>query len=255
MKGQTLQSGVRREIDTDWLEKHRKAALEDLSATPKMGFMEVWHCCTDAPLSKDQRELRDAARQAVMRVPYWPIGIVPRELPPMPPNDGIFVTLSGYQSPGDGTSGTTFAYWTLNRSGDFYTLTSLREDDVSVAGECISPVGRIQRAAEAILHCARLYKALGVGPSAQVALAVRYGGLKGRRVTMPSSGENRHKDEVSVPAITFRLDALDADLVELVKGLCEPLFVVFDFATVPDAYYRRIVADFAEGPVWQKLGE
>jgi cellulose biosynthesis protein BcsQ len=253
MKGQALQRGVRRQIDANWIEKHRKAALEDLSATGKMGFMEVWHCCTDAPLSKDQRELLTAARQAVVREPYWLIGIVPSRFPPMPTNEGIFVTLSGNQSPGDGTSDTTFAYWTLNRSGDFYTLTSLREDDLSVAGERISPVATIQRAAEAILHCASLYKALGVDPSAQVALAVRYGGLKSRHLTMPSAGENRHEDEVSVPAITFRLDALDSDLVELVKRLCEPLFVVFDFAGVPDASYRRIIADF-EGPMYTKLG-
>jgi MinD-like ATPase involved in chromosome partitioning or flagellar assembly len=258
MKGQTLQRGVRRQIDAGWLEKHRKAALEGLAACGKKGFTEVRHCCLDSPISEELPDLKSAATQAVVRGLDWPIGLV-LDSPPFSPratSEGIYSVLTVDHHPGTNIPGTTFDYWALNRSGDFYTLVSLHEDDVFPArsGEGISPAARIKRAAEAILHCANLYRALGVDPGAQVALAVRYGGLKGRHVTMPSSGENLHEDEVSVPAITFRLDALDADLVELVKKLCEPLFVIFDFATVLDAYYRRIVDGF-EGPPWTKQGE
>jgi len=35
--------------------------------------------------------------------------------------------------------------------------------------------------------------------------------------------------------------------VDTVKKLCEPLFVLFDFATFPDEIYRQIVTGFLNG--------
>jgi hypothetical protein len=49
--------------------------------------------------------------------------------------------------------------------------------------------------------------------------------------------------------VTFRLGALEAELVELVKKHCEPLFIVFDFASFPDDVYHQIVTDFVNGKV------
>jgi hypothetical protein len=50
-------------------------------------------------------------------------------------------------------------------------------------------------------------------------------------------------DEVTVPAIVSRLGLIEENLVELVKTLCDPLFVVFDYAEFPDTVYREIVTD------------
>jgi hypothetical protein len=61
--------------------------------------------------------------------------------------------------------------------------------------------------------------------------------------------ENRYEDEVTIPAFTFRLGAIDNDVVDLVKKLCEPLFAVFDYATFVDDVYRQIVTDFVRGKV------
>jgi hypothetical protein len=113
----------------------------------------------------------------------------------------------------------------------------------------------IARAAEALLHCANLYKALGVEPNAHIEMTVRYGGLRGRILTSAvfrrelDEHKNFHEDEVSVSPVTFRLGAIDAEIVELVKKLCEPLFVVFDYASFDDNIYREIVTDFLRGKV------
>ena len=45
-----------------------------------------------------------------------------------------------------------------------------------------------------------------------------------------------------------RLGAIESEFVELVKKLCEPLFIVFDFASFPDEAYREIV-DYFQGKI------
>jgi hypothetical protein len=85
-------------------------------------------------------------------------------------------------------------------------------------------------------------------------MGVRYGGLRGRvlrgrgAVIQPVESPSV-EDQVDIPAITYRLGAVETDIVELVKKLCEPLFVVFDFTIVSDRVYGRIVTDFVHGRV------
>jgi len=151
----------------------------------------------------------------------------------------------------------TFDYWTLNKSGDFYALVELFDDSgQDRSGQNLFFDTGILRATEALLHCAGLYKALGVEPNAHVEMTVRYGGLRGRILTDASPSRrnfpryrNLHEDEVSVPPITFALGAAEMEIVDLVKKLCEPLFVIFDFAIFGDDIYEQIVTNFVNGKV------
>jgi hypothetical protein len=244
--------------DPDWLTRHSLAAMEHLLGSGLPGFTEASHFCLDSHLEKNQRELLSAARQAQVALTGWPIGIVVDdndEFRPKPTNEGILAIVAA-QFPSSPFPRQSFDYWTLSRSGDFYTLRSLSEDklDEDRARKVIYFDVRIARAVEVLLHCANLYKALGAEPNAQVELRLRYGGLRGRQLTSSSirwigyyHGENRHDNEVPVGPIRFRLGAVGAELVSLVKKLCAPLFMIFDYTEISDEVYEQIITEFVKG--------
>lgn len=243
-----------RELDSSWLTKHRQAALKSLAATGLTGYMEVSHFCLDSFLEKSQPELFSAALQAQVRLSGWPIGIVlDDEHRPRPTNDGIIADIATkFPAP-------MFDYWALNKGGDFYTVTSLIEDepDEQPSRKVIHWDTRIIRTTEALLHCANIYKLLGVQPNAHIELRVGYGGLRGRSLTaaspsrniMFSPRKNLLENEVPATPVTFRLGAVEADIVDLVKKLCAPLFIIFDLFEVSDDNYRQIATAFLNGNI------
>jgi cellulose biosynthesis protein BcsQ len=263
LKGQLLgpPPSPRLELDEAWVDRHHFKALQGLSAAGMGGFMDVCHFSPDSLISKSQPELLLAARQAQVRGQGWSIGVAldtPKQSRPKPTNEGILANVSLGVDYFPGGAGHIFHYWTLTKTGNFYALNSLSEDEREIdrSSKRILFDIRIHRAAEAILHCANLYRALGVGPGAHVEMTVRYGGLLGRRLAASSvswadvvGGENLIDDVVILPPMTFRLGDIESGIVNLVKDLCEPLFVIFDYASVPDEIYRQIVADFIEGKV------
>jgi len=241
-----------RELDARWLGRHRPAARLGLMNSGLEGFMEIWHVCLNAFVEKSQRELLSAARQAQVHIVGWPIGVVLEdEDRPKSTNDGILAEISTKNLPGR-----TFDYWTLNRSGDFYAMMSLFEDDPDEhpSRRVIYFDTRIVRATEALLHCANLYKLLGLDPNVDIELGLRYGGLRERALTAASPfrrnfppPKNLLEDEVTVGPVTFRLGAIETEIVSLVKRLCEPLFMVFDFAEFPDDIYQQFATAFLSG--------
>jgi MinD-like ATPase involved in chromosome partitioning or flagellar assembly len=262
LEGQTLApppTASRRELDGEWLARHRRDALAGLHVSGLKGFMEICHFSPDSSISRQQPDLLLAATQSQVRGLGWSTGVVldnRAEYRPRPINDGILAIIA---TDTPFSPGRLFTYWTLTKSGDFYTLMSLSEDhrDEDRAHKNIYYDTRMVRAAEALLHCANLYKILGAEPNAHIDMAVRYGGLQGRTLTAGSptrlldleARENQREDDVSIPAITFKLGAVQAEMVDLVKKLCEPLFVIFDYATFVDAVYRQIVTDFINGKI------
>jgi MinD-like ATPase involved in chromosome partitioning or flagellar assembly len=243
-----------RELDSNWLARHRTAAAERLMGARLPGYMEVWHFCPDAFIEASQRELLSVAKQAQVRVAGWPIGVVlDDEHRPRPTNDGILADISTENVPWR-----TFDYWALNKGGDFYTMTSLFEDDPEgmPSRKVIFFDTRIVRATEALLHCANIYKLLGVEPNAHIELRVGYGGLRKRSLTAASPyrsinfpRKNLLENEVPATPVTFRLGAVETEIVDLVKKLCEPLFTLFDFAEFANEIYQQIVTDFVKGRV------
>ena len=85
-------------------------------------------------------------------------------------------------------------------------------------------------------------------------MAIRYGGLRERVLTSAKPGRLRFQarttteDEVSTQSI-FRLGDFEASLLRIVKELCEPLFVVFTFATFHDEVYEPIITNFLNGRI------
>jgi hypothetical protein len=114
---------------------------------------------------------------------------------------------------------------------------------------------QIVRTTEAVLHCINVYKAFGVEPTASVALTIRHGGLRGRQLTGASPNrlplpfrQNLHEDEVTT-TVAFRVGVNQSQITKLVKTLCEPLFIIFDFATLPDSTYEQIISSFIQGRI------
>ena len=259
LEGQTLAPpplARRRELDIQWLTKQRRAAFHRLQLTGMKGFMELYHFLPDSFLSKHQTELLSAAKQAQAHMFGWSIGVVldnREESKPRPTNDGILAMVSIDHPSGPGH---IFAYWAINKGGDFYTLISLGEDqrDVDRSRNTIWFDNRIGRAAEALVHCTNLYEALGVEPNAHIELTVRYGGLRGRTLTATDpllidfvgAVRNLYEDEVAIPPVTFKLGAAETEIVSLTKKLCEPLFVIFDYLSLSDSVYRQLVTDLGK---------
>ncbi len=240
--------------DPNWITRRSSVALEHLLASGLPGFMEISYFCSDSYIEKNQRELLSAAKQAQIRLTGWPIGIVldDNELRPRPTSEGILAIVA-HNVPSSPFPRRRFDYWTLSKGGDFYTLRSLTEDqlDEERARKILYFNIRIVRAMEALLHCASLYKSLGTDPNAQVELRIRYGGLRDRELRSYKNfrwgygGRNLQDSEVLIEPVRFRLGAIDA--VSLVKKLCAPLFMLFDYTEIPDDVYAQVILDFTSG--------
>jgi hypothetical protein len=144
-----------------------------------------------------------------------------------------------------------YDYWALTRSGDFYSLSSLLEDDND--SKSLSFNVRIARTAEALMYCERLYRNLGANGNIAVRFSVRHFGLHGRG--LKASGNRVLAEKVSseenevTTEVEFLLEDLARDLVDLTRKLCEPLFLLFDFKRFNRPIYEQIVTDFVNGRV------
>ncbi len=241
-----------RRLDDEWAARHRKIALDRLSGTSRKGFVELYHCCVNSPIDRLQDQLLLAARQAMVHTFGWPIGVVldRDDARPRPTNDGIVaeVKTAGFF----GVERKMYDYWVLTRSGDFFTLMSLYEDDLQE--NAIFFDSRIVRATEGLLHCANLYRALGADSRATIQLRITYGGLRGRQLksarVRPFFDErtNLYEEEVT-SEVVFQLNQLETEITQLVIKLCSPLFMLFDFFNPPEGLYLGLVKDFVAGKI------
>ncbi len=113
---------------------------------------------------------------------------------------------------------------------------------------------RIVRVTETLLYCARLYSRLEIDPTAVLNVAIRHGGLKDRKLTAVGARTLLREAGPSVEdeaetQIRCTLGQLETELVDLVKQLVAPVFVLFDFFELSDDIYEEIVSGFVEGRV------
>jgi cellulose biosynthesis protein BcsQ len=237
-----------RDVDDGWINKNRRVGSEGLKNAGLNGAMEIFHICLDSPINRAQSELLEIADQSAVHTFGWPIGVVLHrdDARPRPTSEGIVATIKSSDS---------FDYWTLNKNGDFYTLISLFEDSRGNHDKMVLYFDtRLVRTTEAIMHCINLYRAMGVAPKATVQLTIRYVGLAHR--TLRAASPNRYftsrvnlfENEVAT-TVRFQVGAEELEIVALVKDLCDPLFVLFDFASVSDPVYREYVSGFLKGQI------
>ncbi len=241
-------SGTEKQVfDDPWLDTHKMETRDGLSQADLAAFMEVSYSPLNK-LSKSQTELLRAAPEAQIMTFGWPIGIVPDvpSLNPMARADCIVANVTD-----EDFHLNRYDYWVLRQNGDFYTLLSLFED--TEWEQKIFVLTRIQRVTEVFLHCAGLYKQLGLGPSDRISLRVRHLGLKervlessptfqGLQLPKRCSSENEVSTQIEVS-----IQEIEEDVVRFVEQICRELFVVFDFAEIPHSMFERYVTDFRAG--------
>jgi len=146
----------------------------------------------------------------------------------------------------------SYDYWAIRRNGDFYSLFSLFEDRENKPGQLFFDT-RVVRATEGLLYCARLYSRLEVDPSSKIQFSLRFSGLKDRILSTTNfakryslQGRRCVEDDIETEVSTS-LQEIEGNLVELVKQLLSPLFMLFDFFELSDAVYEDLVNKFVRG--------
>jgi hypothetical protein len=201
-------------------------------------------------LAKSQLDLLNAVRKSEIHTFGWPIAITldhRDEHRPRPFADGIRAEISIAEESLTGRK--SYDYWAARRSGDFYLLQSLFED---MRGEKLMFFNtRIVRVTEALMFASNLYANLGASPEANLSFRVAHRGLAGR--TLTSAGGNRHvfprisHESTCEAEIVVALGKMRETLVEDVRRLVEPLFMLFEFQEFNESIYTDIVRRFEKG--------
>lgn len=236
-------------LSEPWFEAERAVADKGLLQIGLEGCMELRFGLHEQ-ISKSQLDLLNGVRKSEIHTFGWPIGVTLEnrdEYKPRPYGDGIRAEISIAKESLSGRQ--TYDYWAARRNGDFYLLQSLFED---MRGEKLLFFNtRIVRVAEALMFAANLYSNLGVSPEATFSLRVSHRGLAGR--TLTSAGGNRHvfsrvcHESVSESEVVVGLGKSRDTLVDDVRRIVEPLFMLFEFQEFGEEIYKDIVRRFEMG--------
>jgi len=236
-------------LEDAWFTKEAGTAAANIAKLKLSGHMEL-RFSLHAEINKSQLELLNAAKASEIRTFGWPIGVVMTkdEYRPRPYPDGIRAEISIDKSAFSGRP--SYDYWALRSNGDFYLLQSLFEDDRGEKKIFFNT--RIVRATESLMFASNLYGNLGVAPETRLSVRVTHRGLAGRELT--SAGINRvlwpspatQADE-SKSEIVVAVGSISETIVDDVRRLLAPLFMLFDFREFGEGIYRDIVTRFVKG--------
>jgi hypothetical protein len=236
-------------LQSDWFQRHSEDARTAFAEFSTKGYMEVSFGLVDLEPLFSQSELLAAAQRSTIRTFGWPIGVVMTkpEYRPRPTSEGIVAQITT-------AGGESFDYWALSKRVDFYLLRDLFEDRRSPDQLSLFINTRIVQVTEAILYAARLFNQLRL-ESGQLHFKIRHCGLKNRSLVWATRyGLDRDSDLTTVEddceaSFTTAVATIDSHLVDLVKQICKPLFILFDFYEVRDETYSDIVDNFVAGRV------
>lgn len=237
-------------LDDVWFAGNQKVAAAGLDDLDFGGSMEL-RFGLHSTVNKSQMELLNAVRRSEIRTFGWPIGVVldnRDEYKPRPVADGIRAEIAIAQATPSGRS--SYDYWALRNTGDFYLLQSLFEDN---RGENVVFFNsRIVRVTEAFLFAANLYDQLAVPAETKVSLRVTHRGLAGRVLSSSNPARelfelSKATEDISQSQIVEEVGSLRDHLVDNVRRITEPLFMLFDFTQFDAAVIADIVTKFAKG--------
>jgi hypothetical protein len=192
-------------------------------------------------LNKSQIELLSAVRASQIHTFGWPIAVLldRDEYRPRPFGDGIRAEIASTRP--------TYDYWAVRKNGDFYLLQSLFEDMHEKNALFFNT--RIVRVTEVLMFADRLYTTLGAAPDAKISARFTHSGLAGR--ALKSAGHNRRlfhdpmaHDQSSETENVIVLGDIKSALVDEVRRVCAPMFMLFDFQEFAPAVYEDIVRRF-----------
>lgn len=237
-------------LDDSWFAAQATTATSGHAKLGFKGLMEVRFALHN-PISKSQIELLNAVRKSEIHTFGWPIGVTlenKEEFRPLPMTDGIHAEIAIGNAAMTGRA--SYDYWALRRTGDFYLLQSLFEDDRDT--NAIYFNSRMVRVTESLMFAANLYEGLSVPAETLLSIRVTHRGIAGR--SLSTSNPARHlsyarktlADESQVE-IVREVGELRNYFVEDVRKILEPLFILFDFMKFDDKVYEEIVTEFVKG--------
>jgi hypothetical protein len=233
-------------LNGEWFQAQHTTATEGLTKLSQLtGAMEV-RFGLHSGLNKSQMELLSAVRASQIITFGWPIAAFleeTREYRPRPFGDGIRAELPAPASD-------RYDYWAVRKNGDFYLLQSLFED--SRERNALFFNTRIVRVTEALMFAGKLYTRLGAAADAKISARFTHSGLAGR--TLKSSSPNRQlsvdrksHEQVSETETVIVLGDIKSALVDEVRRVCAPMFMLFDFMEFAPEVYEDIVRRFEKG--------
>lgn len=238
-------------LNGEWFEAQNRTAEAGISSLNLLGAglsgtMEVRFGLHNG-LNKSQVELITAVRGSQIQTFGWPIAVVLDSRPeyaPKPFGDGIRAQLA-FEA-----NRRSYDYWALRKNGDFYLLQSLFEDARETNALYFNT--RIVRITEALMFASRLYTALGASPDVKMSARFKHTGLAGRRLKSASSNRSIFNDRqahenVSETETVIALGEIKSALVDEVKRVSAPLFMLFDFQEFAQGVYEDIVHRFEKG--------
>jgi len=238
-------------LDDEWFQAQGAHAVEAITKLKLKAHMEV-RSALHSGLNRSQIELLNAVRKSEIRTFGWPIGIMLEsrdEYRPRPFQDGVRAEVA---IANDSVSGrTSYDYWALRSTGDFYLMQSLFEDQRAENKVFFNT--RIVRVTEALLFASNLYHNLGAAPESRLSIRVTHRGLSGRELT--SSSLNRDirpgtaHEQQSQSEVVVELGRIRDTLVDDVQRLIAPMFMLFDFKEFATTVYEDIVRRFEKGEV------
>lgn len=238
-------------LDDQWFKNHQVKALDGLAKLERTAYMELRFGLHES-VNKSQIELLNAVRQSEIRTFGWPIGITlenREEYRPRPFEDGVRAEIAiGANSLSGRTS---YDYWALRSNGDFYLLQDLFEDGRDPTKIFFNT--RIVRVAESLLFARNLYSNLGAAHESRASIRVLHQGFAGR--ILGTSNPNRHifphtaQESRSQTEIVVEVGDIGPKLVDEVKRITAPMFMLFDFMEFEDSVYEDIVRRFEKGEV------
>ena len=198
-------------------------------------------------------KLISAVREAEIHTSGWPIGVfLDREdARPKAMNFGIRASIKNSHLDD------MFDYWEFYKDGKFYFLRTLEESMLTYNGKPAQrPVlhfdTRVRRTTEALLHCQKLYQALGVDPKQTIHFKMSYFGLKGR--TLEATERSRYlsldykcEEDTHEFLKICSIDLIAADLKGIVYEMTKSLFELFNFFSYGKGVCDGIVDRFLEG--------
>jgi hypothetical protein len=236
-------------LSSEWFEQEEGRARGGLAKLNLSGSMEL-RVSPACLVSKSQIELLNAVKQSEIKTFGWPIGVTLEnrdEFRPRPYGDGIKTEIS--IGGGDHTS---FDCWAVRSNADFYLLQSLFEDMRSQISVFFDT--RIVRVTECLMFIQNLYTKLGLPSETEIKIRIKHSGLKGRELASASpyrpmfSRKTTAEDEAMSEVKTV-LGKMSDTRVDDVRGILEPMFMLFDFTQFNASVYEEIVRNFESGIV------
>ncbi len=236
-------------LNDQWFEEQVASARKGSAKLKVAAHMEL-RFALHSPITKSQIELLNAVQKSEIKTFGWPIGVTLEsrsEDRPRPFADGIRAEIAIEKDTMMGR--TSYDYWALRSNGDFYLLQNLFEDMRDEKKIFFNT--RIVRVTEALLFAGNLYGNLGAAPDTRLSVRVAHDGLAGR--TLTSASFNRHMfpkqahDNESQVEIAVVLGSIRDSLVDDVRRILAPMFMLFDFTEFSDQVYTDIVRRFEKG--------